>query len=333
MKYRRFEEWFEDFVRYNEDGHVKRTYVTPEGYKLGIWVYGIRTGRLKITEEQERCLAKAGFKWKVARNRMFEEWLSDFVRYSEDGNVKRRFVTPEGHYLGKWVNSVRNGKWKITEEQKAHLNKAGFKWEVERGRPFEEWFEDLVRYSEDGNVKRTFVTPEGYGLGNWVNGIRTGRLKITEEQKRCLSEVGFKWKVGERRTFEEWLKDFVRYNVDGNVKYDYVTPEGHNLGSWVNDIRAGKYKLKEEQRQQLMEVGFKWKVKECRTFEEWLADFVYYNVDGNVKATYVTPEGHNLGSWVNRIRKSKYKLTEEQKQQLNAVGFVWQAKRGRSKRT
>ena len=136
-----------------------------------------------------------------------------------------------------------------------------------------------------------------------------------------------------KRTFDEWFADFVRYNENGNVKDTYVTPEGNRLGLWARGIRQGKYRVTEEQRKRLIEAGFVWEVKSRRTFDEWFADFVRYNENGNVKTTYVTPEGNRLGSWVNNVRAGTIKLTDEQRKRMNDVGFVWQAKRGRSKRT
>ena len=194
-------------------------------------------------------------------------------------------------------------------------------------RMFDEWFADFVHYNENGNVKQTYVTPEGHKLGNWVNRIRMGEHRLTEEQKKRLTEAGFVWKV--YRTFEEWLTDFVRYNENGNVKQTYVTPEGHKLGNWVQCIRNGEYRVTEEQKKRLNEVGFKWKAKVGRTFEDWLVDFIRYNHNGNVAANYVTPEGNKLGQWVHNIRIGNYKLTDEQRKRLNDAGFMWRFKRVR----
>ena len=51
-----------------------------------------------------------------------------------------------------------------------------------------------------------------------------------------------------RRTFEEWFEDFIRYNENGSVPFKYISSEGYALGQWVNNIRAGRYKLTEEQK-------------------------------------------------------------------------------------
>ena len=267
----------------------------------------------------------------LMKRRTFEEWLADFVRYNENGNVKQTYVTPEGYRLGNWVRGIRQSRYRLTEEQRNRLTESGFVWKVKVNRTFDEWLTDFVRYNKNGNVKITYVTPEGYALGRWVIRIRAGLLKITEEQKKRLNEVGFNWKAEVGRTFEDWLVDFIRYNHNGNVAANYVTPEGNKLGQWIHNIRAGKYKLTESQKRLMTEVGFRW--KGYRTFDEWLADFVRYNENGNVKTAYVTPEGYKLGKWVQSIRTGRQMITEEQRKRLNDVEFVWQTRRGKNKRT
>lgn len=199
-------------------------------------------------------------------------------------------------------------------------------------RTFDEWFTDFVHYSENGNVQKNYVTPEGNRLGNWVQGIRQGKYRVTEEQRERLTEAGFVWKVQSRRTFDEWFADFVCYNENGNVQQTYVTPEGNRLGLWVSRVRSGCYKLTEAQKKRLTEAGFVWRIKSIhRAFDEWFVDFVRYNENGNVKITYITPEGHRLGEWVHNVRVGTIKLTDEQHKCMNDAGFVWQIKRGRKK--
>ena len=135
------------------------------------------------------------------KQRTFDEWFVDFVRYNKGGNVERKFVTPEGHRLGSWVNCIRSGNIKVMEEQKKRLTESGFIWKVKSShRKFEEWFADFMRYNEGGHVSTSYVTPEGYALGNWVSNVRKGSIKLTEEQKNRLTEAGFKWKIERGRS-------------------------------------------------------------------------------------------------------------------------------------
>ncbi|MBP3284218.1 MAG: helicase associated domain-containing protein [Clostridia bacterium] len=126
MKYRTFDEWYEDFVKYTQYGNVAQNYITPEGYKLGHWVSRIRNRKSKLTQEQKKRLDEAGFVWKIWKRRTFDEWFADFVKYKEGGNIDRDYVTPDGYKLGVWVNNVRSGMYKLTAEQQERLKAFGF---------------------------------------------------------------------------------------------------------------------------------------------------------------------------------------------------------------
>jgi len=128
--------------------------------------------------------------------RTFDEWFKDFVDHKQDGSVSFNFVTPEGYRLGRWVDNIRGGRIKLTEEQRRRLDEVGFRWTLKNSsRTFDEWFKDFVDYEQNGSVPQNCVTQEGYRLGEWVHSVRRGRCKVTEEQRRRLDEVGFKWRV------------------------------------------------------------------------------------------------------------------------------------------
>ena len=142
--------------------------------------------------------------------RTFEEWYKDFLKYNQNGYVPVKFITPKGNKLGRWVRSVRLGEIKLTCEQKQLLNDVNFIWTKQRkSRKFEEWYEDLLKYSQNGYVPFDFITPEGNKLGQWVQNIRSGGIKLTCAQEQMLNDVNFIWTMPRKyRKFEEWFWDF-----------------------------------------------------------------------------------------------------------------------------
>ena len=198
--------------------------------------------------------------------RTFEEWYEDFLKYSQNGSVPVEFVTPEGNGLGAWVQRVRSGEAKLTSKQEQMLKNANFVWTVKgKYRKFEEWFWDFLKYNQNGYVPFDFITPEGNKLGQWVQNIRSGGIKLTCAQEQMLNDVNFIWTMHRKyRKFEEWFWDFLKYNQDGYVPCDFITPEGNKLGNWVNNIRAGRIKLVDEQRQLLNDANFIWSLKKGR---------------------------------------------------------------------
>lgn len=195
MKKRTFDEWFWDFLMYNQDGYVPKSFVTLEGNKLGVWVSGVRLGEIKLSNEQRKRLNNAGFDWRK-KLRSFDEWFEEFKEYNQDGYVPWNFETPNGNKLGQWVCKVRRGQVKLTDEQIEKLDKAGFLWKkIRKRRSFDEWLIDFIMYNQNGSVPGGFVTPEGNRLGDWVHNIRSGLIKLTAEQKQMLKDANFVWSL------------------------------------------------------------------------------------------------------------------------------------------
>ena len=201
MKRRKFNEWYDDFLKYNQNGSVPYNFVTPEGKKLGCWVHNVRGGDIRLTLEQKQLLEDANFIWALKKEkRKFEKWYMDFFKYSKDGSLPAKFITPEGYKLGRWIRNVRSGSIKLTVAQKQMLNNTNFVWSMQREfRKFEEWYKDFLKYNQNGSVPVKFITPEGNKLGNWVNNIRAGRIKLVDEQRQLLNDANFIWSLKKGR--------------------------------------------------------------------------------------------------------------------------------------
>lgn len=131
-----------------------------------------------------------------------------------------------------------------------------------KGRDFNEWLQDFILYQKNGYVPNEFQTPEGRCLGEWYTKVKSGRHKITEEQRAILTAHHFDWQYHKiRRPFEAWFQDFLKYNQNGLVSMNFVTPEGNKLGIWVSNVRQGKIKLTEEQKDCLNQHGFCWNAR------------------------------------------------------------------------
>ncbi|MBO5141676.1 MAG: helicase associated domain-containing protein, partial [Clostridia bacterium] len=176
-------------------------YVTVNGVKLGSIVHTIRKGDRKTTVEEKAKLNELGFVWKCHDVLSFDEVLELFKEYKEEhGNllVPFNYVTADGIYLGRIVDSIRTGNRKTTAEEKNILNELGFVWKCHDVLSFDEVLERLKDYKEEyGNllVPKKYVTTDGTKLGGIVQRIRRGKRKTTVEEKAKLDELGFVWKV------------------------------------------------------------------------------------------------------------------------------------------
>ena len=194
-------------------------------------------------------------------------------------------------------------------------------------------------------------------LGNWVENQRTAykKGKLSSEQIESMNGIGFEWVrhkiVGWDERFEQ-LKGYKKDHGDCNVPRKYkANPQ---LASWVNTNRT-KYKngkLSKERIESLQGIGFSWAGGVSRgrrsgnesggttargatssvSWDERFQQLVEYkdqNGHCRVPAKKYEPNPQ-LGLWVDRQRQlfKKNKLSPEQKERLEGIGFVWVSRRG-----
>ncbi len=203
---------------------------------------------------------------------------------------------------------------------------------------FEEFLFHLTQFLEEEkhlNVKQKYVCTDNYPLGQWVACVRSGRAKISEQQKQQLNELGFVWNAKKVFDFDTFLAHFVEYKqryhtakVDMN-KGGYVCSDGYKLGKKVDCIRTGHIRLNDKQKQILDELGFVWNAKKVFDFEKFCEMLKKYKQNSN--SMYVPKDvvidGYNLGNNACHVRAGEIKLSLVQKAILNEMGFVWDQSR------
>ena len=275
-------------------------------------------------------------------------FISHLQEYKQEyGNllVPFSYKSPDGYGLGYKVSHTR-GDYKagrLSQERIDCLNEMGFVWDasVDQDKIFNTAISYLQEYKQEyGNllVPRSYESG-GYKLGQKVNAIRryykAGRL--TQEQIDQLNAMGFVWEIRDKdRIFEEFINHLQVYkNEFGDliVPRSYESTDGYKLGQKVSGIRkdfkAGR--LAQERIGQLNAMGFVWDVSD-NIYAEFINYLQEYKREyGNllVPQRYKSADGYKLGNKVNATR-ADYKagrLTQEQIDQLNEMGFVWSVER------
>jgi len=192
------------------------------------------------------------------------------------------------------------------------------------------WFGLLQTYvDEHGHtlVPITYETPEGYKLGQWVGSQRSLEGVISEERRQQLDTLGFVWDV----LSYQWnvgfgyLRAYIDEHGDSLVPIRYKTLDGYMLGGWIQSQRKSKDSLSKEQQKNLDGLGFIWDPFE----DQWNVGFEYLQAyveehgDALVPATYKTPDGYGLGSWVRSQRYYSPEKNQEHRRKLDTLGFVW----------
>ena len=208
-----------------------------------------------------------------------------------------------------------------------------------RGQESDRWemgFQEILAYkAEYGGVcvPRSCQRESGFNLGGWVQERRRERRRgeLSPERIEKLDGLGFVWDFYNHlwvQGFEE-LRAYKAEHGDVLVPKIYKTAGGYKLGSWVRQQRRAKREgmLSPEHIEQLEGLGFVWNVYNhfwVRGFEELLA-YKAEHGDVLVPQKYQTAGGYKLGHWVKvqRAAKVQGKLTPEQLEQLEGLGFAW----------
>ena len=341
-KPQKWEDRFSLLVQYkNREGNCMVPQPHMEGgEKLGNWVAHTRHFKKKGKLSQWRIdrLDKIGFAWSISETywkKMFY-LLKQYKARTGDYNVPPRHVLEDGENLGAWVRAQRqfHKKGTLAQHYDNSLDAIGFIWDKPVSVDWNTMFSLLEQYKTregDCNVPANHIE-EGEKLGKWVAHTRqfNKKGKLSQERIDHLDEIAFAWSVSEAywETMFNLLKQYKARTGDYNVPPRHVE-DGENLGAWVLAKRQihKKGTLAQDHVKSLEDIGFIWDKPvsvEWNNMFSLLEQYKTREGDCNVPANY-TEEGEKLGSWVARTRhfKKKGKLTQDKKDRLCEIGFVW----------
>lgn len=299
--------------------------------------------------------------WKI-RLRAFKAFKTQFGHLL----VKQPFrfskthpdVTLRAFRLGSVVNRIRTGQTRTTHSQKRILTTMGFVWkDVERFertlgmREFKRIYGHLLvptkfRFGENCPVPEL----RGYRLGKRVSAIRGGDIAISEDERAYLNQIGMVWDVPKfqlDRTLHG-LRTFHQTSLAerGNlhVAKDFCFASDHSdhslrgmrLGSRVETIRRGDTILTAEAKNELKRLNFIWRprkqtrklvLRAIRTYKAEHGDlYVNWRYVFPLDPKDVSLQGFRLGTVVSNIRSKHTVLSDEEKETLSHLGFVWKVK-------
>ena len=199
---------------------------------------------------------------------------------------------------------------------------------------WEEYFEQLRQYVKThghARVPAKHTTAQDDKLGSWVNRQRTRKSGLSPEQRTRLEALdGWMWDPFDAAWEDSYrqLRHYVQTEGHARVPQSYTTPDGLRLGSWVTTQRAKKEKLSAERRNRLESVdGWAWDAVDAAWEESFtqLQQHVKTHGHARVPPSYLTGDGHRLGSWVVTQRARKKQLSSERRTRLEALtGWVWE---------
>lgn len=235
-----------------------------------------------------------------------------------------------GINLAGWVSRQRSIKSSLPPERLQKLESIGFSWD-----PLTERWEEAVNalqafHKREGHcmVPRN-RKGKGFNLSNWVSNIRKNKALLNADQIHQLDVIGFCWNT---RT-EKWetafndLKIYRREHGHCRVDEDFVTKEKKfRLGTWVLRQRQDRKKgrITPDRVKRLDSLGFIWDAFSDQWETSFSALQSFYKREGHLRAPADHLENQiRIERWAVDQRRRKNKLTSEQLNRLNAIGFSW----------
>jgi hypothetical protein len=155
----------------------------------------------KLTAEQIRLLDELGMAWSFedAWEVGYEHAKQHAARYGSC-NAPGKYIAPDGYGLGTWIANQRNSynnptRWhELTDKQIKALEELGMVWSPNEEAWKRGYRHALSYYEKHGDVviPATYVTPDGYKLGEWVRSQRRQSAKgqLREDRRGLLTAIG-----------------------------------------------------------------------------------------------------------------------------------------------
>lgn len=279
-----WDEMYEKAIEYykeNGDLLVPQPYICKDGAKLGKWICTqrmVKNGRVKGILDAYRIesLEAIGMDWNpnlTAWNKGYEELKKYYLEY-KNIDVPLRFSTEKGFRLGLWLQNQRRaylkkGRGALNQEQINRLELLQIVWDPHRNQWMKNYSNLKKYYEEHGNINLPCgYSIDGVNLYEWLgyqratyNGVGNG--VIDEEQIELLEELEIGW---ENKLEVRWNDMYIRakeyFEKYGhlNMLYNYTTPNGEKLGSWVFTQRINwrDGKLENDRKELLDQIGMNW---------------------------------------------------------------------------
>lgn len=257
---------------------------------------------------------------------------------AEKGNLEVPIACSyHGYNLGNCVHNIRNGRLKLSDEERDKLDSIGFIW---RKRKFshrhtvEEICELLDAYQKEyGNLifHYDYETKDGIKLGCMLYKIDIGERKLSDDDKKKMEEYPYQIvKKSSKMYFEEFFSYVLRFVEEYHhckIPQSYVTKDGVKLGRIAASFQYGLREITDEQKKRLEDIGFEFGSKiRYYTFDEIFELLQKYKEEYGhctIMSNYYTKDHIPLGYKLYLIKIGRRKISSEQKARLDSIGFDW----------
>lgn len=339
------EMWEKSFTLASDFKNEFGTIIIPinfvyKNYSIGKWISHQRQlyKKNKLSEDRIHKLESIGMVWDASNNNIStsfpEQAIFYYVRQLYPDSINR--YNDLGFELDIFIPSLNLAieydgyVWHINNKNDIIKNKKCFDNNIRLIRIRESGLEDLPN---DSNVK---IIRINRGYSNLENVINTIICYLDKEKLKVVN-------IDLVRDKNDIIKNYINvYNDQWNKMYhlakDYYSKNSNlinikdqRLNGWISHQRqryvGRKNPLTNEQIKKLESIGMIWDAsvdieKIWDNYYSIANDYYLEHKNLNIKIREKY-KGINLGSWINKIRNEHDKLSDEQIDNLNKIGMIW----------
>jgi hypothetical protein len=190
----------------DSEGHanIPQSYVTADGYPLGVWLNKQRQAFKsdKLSADRVAALEDLGVVWDPVEE-CFRTGLRHLQAFRDEHghvNVRNTNVTADEFHLGAWLFTQRTafGKNKLPADRAAALESLGVVWGVKAGEAFQIGLRHLQAFKDQeghSNAPSSHVTADGFMFGRWLTNQRRAveNNKLSADRVAALEALGVLW--------------------------------------------------------------------------------------------------------------------------------------------
>ena len=337
------DQWEEAFQRLKQYVETHGSAVVPQrvktedGFSLGSWVSNQRRRRDVLSVGQKHSLESLlGWCWDPQRDHWGEKLalFLNYVRNTGSARVPPGFTTDEGFALGLWARDQVINQESLSQDKRRLLESSCHDWSWSL--LDDDWIDgfkhlqEYVKKTGAARPYRTYKTPSGFGLGQWVSDQRKNKDALSAERQKLLESCK-EWSWD--RFIDQWdsalarLQEYITKNGTARVPKRFINEDGFALGLWIANQRTFKDGLPAERRKRLESCkDWSWNslVDQWSEAFRTLQQYVKANGSAMVPQRFKTHDRFPLGQWVRTQRKMKESLSTERRELLESCnGWSW----------
>jgi len=280
-------------------------------------------------------------KMKFPLPRRLGEWLPHYFHLAafceHHGHCKLPRTYTPCPTLPEWIRKHRYARAQLEDFRRELLDRLGPTWRERTDdtvnllgwtRKYQKLKAFKKRY---GNCRVPNRWPQDQSLASWVGRQRFSANKpdYPADRRRLLQALGFDWDPHQNNWFKHYGELVEFWKKHGHCQVPRARSGGSSLQHWVHYVRSRHKLLSKEKIRLLDEMGFDWSPLKTQKEMRWKKRFealeAFVKAHGHARIPTEYKMNPSLGQWVlyMRMRHIQRRLSPEEVQRLNALGFVW----------